>query len=58
MADNRISRKLTIVFLDSGSDGYVAECLETPGSLSQGDTEAEALLNIQDAITSCLSVTG
>jgi predicted RNase H-like HicB family nuclease len=40
-----------------GEDGYiVAECLEIPGSLSQGKTKEEALQNIQDAIRECLSV--
>ena len=37
-------------------EGFVAECLEIPGCLSQGETEAEALENIQDAIDSCLKV--
>ena len=31
-------------------EGFVARCLELPGCLSEGKTEAEALKNIQDAI--------
>ena len=30
--------------------GYVTRCLELPGALSQGETEAEALANVKDAI--------
>ena len=31
-------------------EGFVARCIELPGCLSEGKTEAEALKNIQDAI--------
>jgi predicted RNase H-like HicB family nuclease len=31
-------------------EGLVARCIELPGCLSEGKTEAEALKNIQDAI--------
>ena len=31
-------------------EGFVAKCIELPGCLSEGRTEAEALKNIQDAI--------
>jgi len=31
-------------------EGFVARCIELPGCLSEGSTEAEALKNIQDAI--------
>ena len=45
------------VALSPGEDGYiVAECLNIPGCMSQGKTEAEALENIEDAIKACLSV--
>ena len=37
-------------------EGIVAECLEIPGCLAQGDTEEEAKINIADAIESCLAV--
>jgi predicted RNase H-like HicB family nuclease len=56
MADMESQREFTIVFHDAEGDGFVAECLELPGCLAQGETEAEAMENIQDAISSCLSV--
>ena len=56
MAGIEQEKELTIVFHDSEGDGYVAECLEIPGCLAQGETEAEAMANIQDAIANCLSV--
>lgn len=31
-------------------EGFVARCMELPGCLSEGETEADALRNIQDAI--------
>ncbi len=31
-------------------EGFVARCIELPGCLSEGKTEAKALKNIQDAI--------
>jgi len=31
-------------------EGFVARCIELPGCLSEGKTQAEALKNIQDAI--------
>ena len=51
-----MTREMTVVFHDTHGDGYVAECLELPGCLSQGETEAEAMTNIQDAIRDCLFV--
>jgi predicted RNase H-like HicB family nuclease len=35
---------------------YVVECPIIPGCMSQGETEAEALKNIQEAIQLCLEV--
>ena len=35
---------------------YVAECMVIPGCMSQGETETEALRNIQEAIQLCLEV--
>ena len=35
---------------------YVVECPLIPGCMSQGETEAEALKNIQEAIQLCLEV--
>lgn len=34
--------------------GYVAECPIISGCISQGDTRAEALANLRDAIELCL----
>jgi len=31
-------------------EGFVARCIELPGCLSEGKTEAQALKSIQDAI--------
>jgi predicted RNase H-like HicB family nuclease len=31
-------------------EGFVARCIELPGCLTEGRTEAEALKNVQDAI--------
>lgn len=35
---------------DELDGGYVAQCVEWPGAISQGDTEAEALDNLADAV--------
>lgn len=46
---------LITIFRDE--DGtYVAECPSIPGCVSQGRTQEEAELNIQDAIKACLEV--
>jgi predicted RNase H-like HicB family nuclease len=45
------------VAVRSGDDGFfVAECIEIPGCMSQGRTEAEAISNVADAIKACLGV--
>jgi predicted RNase H-like HicB family nuclease len=45
------------VTLYQDEDGwYVVECPTIPGCMSQGETEAEALRNIQEAIQLCLEV--
>jgi predicted RNase H-like HicB family nuclease len=55
--DEETSGPIFRVALSPGEDGYiVAECLNLPGCMSQGKTEAEALENITDAIKACLSV--
>lgn len=41
---------------DREEGGYIAECLDMPGCVSEGDTRDEALANISDAISSCLDV--
>lgn len=40
------------VLIYPGEDGYwVAECPSLPGCISQGETRAEAIANIREAIT-------
>ena len=49
--------KLHIVFRPDEIDGgYIAECLDIPGCMSEGATEEEALANIREAIDLCLEV--
>jgi predicted RNase H-like HicB family nuclease len=42
--------KFTVVLDPQPEGGFTVQCLEIPGAISQGETEAEALANIQDAI--------
>jgi predicted RNase H-like HicB family nuclease len=44
------------VVLKKNDDGFAVSCLGLPGCWSQGDTEREALENIQDAIREYLAV--
>jgi predicted RNase H-like HicB family nuclease len=44
------------VVLQKSEEGYSVNCPGLPGCWSQGDTEDEALENIQDAIREYLSV--
>lgn len=51
--------EVTIVlreFDEENEHYFVAECLEIPGCISQGDTEEEARKNIEEALELCLSV--
>lgn len=43
--------RYTVVLEQEGDGGYVASAPALPGCVSQGDTRAEALKNIQEAIT-------
>jgi predicted RNase H-like HicB family nuclease len=45
-----------VVERDELDGGYVAECLNLPGCVSQGETEDEALENLADAIIEVLRV--
>lgn len=47
---------LTAVFHACEEGGFVGECLEIPGCMSQGETEAEVERNLRGAIDECLSV--
>lgn len=45
------------VTIDRDEDGiWVVECPAIPGCVSQGETKAEALANIEEAIALCLEV--
>ena len=45
------------VTIDRDEDGvWVVECPAIPGCVSQGETRAEALRNVEDAIKLCLEV--
>ncbi|MDO8137143.1 MAG: type II toxin-antitoxin system HicB family antitoxin [Candidatus Brocadiales bacterium] len=51
------SKEYTIlVEPDLEDGGYVVECLDIPGCLSQGDTRDSAIENIKDAIRECQAV--
>jgi predicted RNase H-like HicB family nuclease len=45
------------VTIDRDEDGvWIAECPAIPGCVSQGETRAEALKNVEDAIKLCIEV--
>ena len=45
-----------VVSIYQDEDGmYIAECPSIPGCVSQGQTEAEAEVNVADAIRECLA---
>jgi predicted RNase H-like HicB family nuclease len=47
----------TLVFREVPEEKvFVAECLEIPGCVSEGETLEEAEANIRDAVRACLSV--
>ena len=48
--------KLTVTLFRDEDGVYVVECPSIPGCVSQGQTEDEALRNIQGAIRECLAV--
>lgn len=48
--------KFTITITRDEDGMYIADCPAIPGCVSQGKTEAEAQVNIQDAIKQCLEV--
>jgi predicted RNase H-like HicB family nuclease len=41
---------------DDLDGGYVAECTDLPGCMSQGETEEEAATNLADAVADYISV--
>ena len=46
------------VVLQESEEGYSVSCPGLPGCWSQGETEGEALANIQDAISEYIAVIG
>jgi len=51
----RVERFPVTIYQDD-EGWYVVECPVIPGCMSQGETEEEALHNIQEAIQLCLEV--
>lgn len=48
--------KFIITILQDEDGMFIAECPVIPGCVSQGKTEKEAIINIQEAIKECLEV--
>jgi len=46
--------KFRIIIEQDEDDVFVAECPSLPGCVSQGETRAEAINNIKDAVTGYL----
>ena len=52
-----MSTQLRQVIIFPGEDGFwVAECPSLPGCISQGETRAEAIVNIREAIEGFIAV--
>ncbi len=47
---------LTAVFHECEEGGFIGECLEIPGCMSQGETQQEVEANLKEAIDDCLAV--
>lgn len=45
-----MQQSFTVILMKSEDGGFVAECPSLPGCFSQGETKAEALDNIREAI--------
>jgi len=48
--------KFTVILEPADKGGYVAQCVELPAAISQGETKKEALKNIKEAIKLVLKV--
>jgi predicted RNase H-like HicB family nuclease len=49
--------KLRQVIISPGEDGFwVAECPSLPGCISQGETRADAIANIREAIEAYIAI--
>jgi len=53
---NVLNQPTVHIWIWEEDGAYVANCLDIPGCVSQGDTREEAMANIRDAITQCLAV--
>jgi predicted RNase H-like HicB family nuclease len=47
--------KYQVILTPDETGGFVVECPSVPGCISEGDTEAEALENIREAIRGCIA---
>ena len=45
-----MQQSFTVILTKSEDGGFIAECPSLPGCFSQGETKAEALDNIREAI--------
>jgi predicted RNase H-like HicB family nuclease len=48
--------KYTVILEPQEEGGYTVRCVELPGAISEGETKAEALENIKEAIGLILEV--
>lgn len=48
--------KYTVTLTPAEEGGFVAQCVEVPGAISEGDSKEEAIANISDAISRILDV--
>ena len=51
-----INIKFTVVLEPADEGGFIAQCVELPAAISQGETKKEALKNIKEAIELVLEV--
>lgn len=48
--------KYTVTLTPAEEGGFVAQCVEVPGAISEGETKQEAIDNISDAISRILEI--
>lgn len=54
---HRLTMDFTVeIWPDELDGGFVAQCVELPGCLSQGETDVEAYRNLKDALKAMLPV--
>ncbi len=47
---------MCVVTRDVLDGGYIAECVDLPGAMSQGETQDEAMANLIDAMMDIISL--